>query len=62
MSEFYGDFDNQFIKETDSISSQITQQTDSLNNNNNISNLVISDVKYKNNKNNNVKIILLISN
>ena len=63
MSEFYGDFDEQFPEENNSVSTQITQHTYSLklcndngNNGSNGSNNIISGMKYTGSNNINIEI------
>lgn len=66
MSEFYGDFDEQFPEENNSVSTQITQRTYSLklcndngNNGSNVSNgsnNIISGMKYTGSNNINIEI------
>ena len=66
MSEFYGDFDEQFSEENNSVSTQITQRTYSLklcndngnngSNGSNGSNNIISGMKYTGSNNINIEI------
>lgn len=63
MSEFYGDFDEQFSEEDNSVSTQITQRTYSLklcndngNNGSNGSNNIISGMKYTGSNNISIEI------
>ena len=58
MSEFYGDFDEQFSEENNSVSTQITQRTyslklcnDNCSNGSNGSNGIINGMTKSNNKN-----------